>query len=175
MIPGIVKQKVMSNVIPKFLLLNLNSEVQPLDLGVIQAVKASMMMLQYPVTTMQASNMMSDFKKSITPVHTIQKLSSLSYESSQDITVKCFQRTDIHYQKEDEECEQDTSLAKVVVYFPLDIQKDVIFVSEMESAADIIMHKQVSSSPEEIFLEMEEPLPKKSYVLKMLKLMVIVT
>jgi hypothetical protein len=49
----------------KILSLNLTTEVQPIDLGVIQAVKACKMMLQYLVTITEASNMKSDFKKSI--------------------------------------------------------------------------------------------------------------
>jgi hypothetical protein len=68
---------VMSNVTVEFLLSNLTSELQPLDQGIIRAVKAHYCkMLQCLVTITETSSTKSDFNKSISILHAIQWLSS---------------------------------------------------------------------------------------------------
>jgi hypothetical protein len=91
------------------------------------------MILQYLVTIMEASNMKSDFKFTRHHCEVLPK----SRHSLPKVRWRMW---------------ASTSLAEAVLYFLLDIQKNVVFVGEMESAAaDLIMHKDVPSSPEVIF------------------------
>jgi hypothetical protein len=127
--------KVMSNVMVKFLPLNLTSEVQPLDQGIIRAVKARYhkMMLQYIVTVTEASKTRSAFNKSISVLHAVRWVSSAWELISRETIVKCFQRGFNYHEEESEECEEDTGLNEVTRSLPLDVQKDLASVDEMES------------------------------------------
>jgi hypothetical protein len=82
----------MTNVKVKFLPPNLTSEVQPLDQGIIWAVKSRYrkQMLQYKVSVAEASNIKSDFNKSISVLHKVRWLSSACEEISSETILKCF-------------------------------------------------------------------------------------
>jgi hypothetical protein len=83
--------KIMSNVTVKFLPPDLTSEVQPLDQGIIRAVKARYHnMLQYIVTVAEAHNAKSDFNQSISVLHAVRWVSSAWEQSSRETIVKCF-------------------------------------------------------------------------------------
>jgi hypothetical protein len=152
---------VMSNVTVKFLPLNLTSEVQPLDQGITRSVKVRYrkMMLQYTVTVAEPSNTRYDFNKSISALHAVRSVSSAWEQISRETTAKCFRRAGFNYHEE--ECDEDTQLNKVIRSLPLDAQKELVYVDEMESGdADLIKHEEVPSTPdevlEEIFQKMEE-------------------
>jgi hypothetical protein len=155
--------KVMGNVTVKFLPPNLTSEVKPLDQGIIQSVEACYRknILQYIVTVAEASNTKSDFNKSISVLHAVRWVSSAWEQISRETIVKCFRRAGFNYHEEEsEEREEDTGLNEVIRCLPLDVQKNVASVDEMESGdADLIIHEEVPSTPdevlEEIFQKME--------------------
>jgi hypothetical protein len=76
--------------------------------------------------------------------------------------VKYFRRAGFNYhEKENEERKKDTGLNEVIRSLPLDVQKDLASVDEMESGdAELTIHKEVPSTPdevlEEIYQKMEE-------------------
>jgi ABC-type antimicrobial peptide transport system permease subunit len=86
------RTKVMSNVMVKFLTPNLTSAVQPLDQGIIRAVKARYRkkMLQYIVTVAEARSTQSDFNKSISVLQAFRWVSSAWEQISRETIVKCF-------------------------------------------------------------------------------------
>jgi hypothetical protein len=108
------------------------------------------MTLQYIVTDAEASNTRSDFNKSISVLHAVRWVSSAWGQISRETIVKCFRRAGFNYHEEESgECEEDTGLNEVMRSLPLDVQKDLISVDEMESGdADLIMHEEVPSTPD---------------------------
>jgi hypothetical protein len=65
--------KMMGKIKVKFLLSNLTSEVQPLDQGIMRAVKSRyhQQMLQYIVTIAETNNIKSEFNKSVSVLHAV--------------------------------------------------------------------------------------------------------
>jgi hypothetical protein len=141
--------KMTSNVTVKFLPPNLTSEVQPLDRGITRSEKARYRkMLQYIVTVAEASNTKSDFNKSISVLHAVRWVSSAWEQISRETIVKCLRRAGFNYHKE--ESEEDAGLKEVIRYFPLDVQKDLASVDEMESGDVDLILQEVPSTPLEV-------------------------
>jgi uncharacterized protein YeeX (DUF496 family) len=97
--------KMMSNIKVKFLPPNLTSEVQPLDQGVIRAVKSQyhQQMLQYIVTITETNNTKTDFNKSVSVFYTVWWLSRASEQISRETIVKNFQRAGCNNHQENNE------------------------------------------------------------------------
>jgi hypothetical protein len=75
--------------------------------------------------------------------------------------VKCFQGAGFNnHQEQNEECEKDMEPNQVIFCLPLDVQKDLALVNEIEAGdTDLIVHEKVPSALDEvlkeIFKEME--------------------
>jgi hypothetical protein len=118
-------------------------------------------MLQYIVTVAETRNTKSDFNKSISVLHAVRWVSSAWEQISRETIVKCFRRAGFNYHEEEsEECEEDTGLNKVIRSLSLDVQKNLVYVDEMESGDADIIHEKMPSTPnevlEEIFQKMVE-------------------
>jgi hypothetical protein len=85
--------KVMRKVQVKFLPPNLTSDVQPLDQGIIPAIKSRyrQQMLQYVVTIAETNNTKSDFNKSVPVLHAVRWFSRAWEQISRETNVKSFQ------------------------------------------------------------------------------------
>lgn len=146
--------KILSHVTVKFLPPNLTSEVQPLDQGIIRAVKARYRkkMLQHLITVAEDCDTRSQFLKSISVLHAVRWVNSAWQEISPESISKCFQRSGFKERIEgiiDED--EDVGLAEVINSFSPEIQNDVLSVDEIINAdAELILHEEIPTAPDDI-------------------------
>ncbi|XP_033221156.1 tigger transposable element-derived protein 2-like [Belonocnema kinseyi] len=90
-----IVKKILSHVIVKFLPPNLTSEVQPLDQGIIRAVKACYRkkMLQHLITVAEDCDTRSQFLQSVSVLHAVRWVNSCRQQISPETISKCFQRS----------------------------------------------------------------------------------
>ncbi|XP_033231484.1 tigger transposable element-derived protein 6-like [Belonocnema kinseyi] len=118
--------QILSHVTVKFLPPNLTSEVQPLDQGIIRAVKARCRkkMLQHLITVAEDCSTRSQFLKSISALHAWQEISPKTIS-------KCFERSSFKERTEGIDEDEDVGLAEVTNSFSPEIQNDVLSVDEI--------------------------------------------
>jgi hypothetical protein len=164
----------------KFLPSNLTSEVQPLDQGIMRAVKSQyyQQMLQYIVTIAETNNTKSEFNKSVSVLHAVRWFSSAWEEISRAVTVKSFQEGFNNHQEKTEDCEEGTGLNQGACYLLLVVEKVTASADEIEGDdTDLTLHEEVPSTPDEvledIFKEMEEQ--NKTHIVKLVTVTITVT
>ncbi|XP_033218296.1 tigger transposable element-derived protein 6-like [Belonocnema kinseyi] len=126
--------KILSHVTVKFLPPYLISEVQPLDQGIIRAVKARYRkkMLQYLITVAEDSDTRSQFIKSISVLHAVRWVNKRTEGIDED---------------------EDVGLAEVINSFSPEILNDVISVDEIINADDeLFLNEEIPTAPDDILL-----------------------
>lgn len=147
----------LSNVAVEFLPPNLTCEIQPLDQGIIKAVKSiyRKKMLLFLVTSAECSNSQNDFFKSITVLHAIRWIYAAWENISPQTIRKCFRRCGFSLQEEENEEEGATPSSRelngLLQSLPQDIRVDMLNIDEMQSLEDeLVVHEHIQSTPEAV-------------------------
>jgi len=145
-----VVSKKLSNVHVKFLPPHLTSELQPLDQGIIQAMKANYRksMLHSLLAAVGKFNTATEFAKSVTVFDGIRWISSPWNNVREETILKCFRRAGFASPGIDlQEQEDSTSESDLVSALPEALQFDVASEDDiLENEANIPVHENIAST-----------------------------
>lgn len=149
-----VVSKKLSNVRVKFLPPHLTSELQPLDQGIIQAMKANYRksMLHSLLTAVGKFSTATEFAKSVTVFDAIRWI-SIAWNNVQEETIlKCFRRAGFASPETDLQEQQDsTSESDLVSALPEALQFEVASEDDiLENEANIPVHENIACTAEGI-------------------------
>src|SRR5215510_12358328 len=148
-----VVSKKLSNVRVKFLPPHLTSEVQPLDQGIIQAMKANYRksMLHSLLAAIGKFNSATEFAKSVTVFDAIRWISSAWNNVQEETILKCFQRAGFASPEQEQEQEDSTSESDLVSALPEALQFEVASEDDiLENEANITVHENIACTAEGI-------------------------
>jgi hypothetical protein len=149
-----VVSKKLSNVCVMFLPPHLTSELQPLDHGIIQAMKANYRksILHSLLAAVRKFNTATESAKSVTVFDTIRWISSTWNNVQEETILKCFQRAGFASPETDlQEQEDSTSESDLVSALPEALQFEVASEDDiLENEANIPVHENIACTAEGI-------------------------